>query len=164
LWATHWLNALQNPAFNYDPCALFRVWRSCDEFNMGDCSDGRQGFAPEAHRRYTPQIIGIPYFAGCVPLESQNGVFGVHAASVVADTNQPLAAFLNTDGYSGRARVNGVLNQLLDNRCGSLNDLPRSNLGSDIWRQNDYATQNFFASALSLLDGSKALSLDLQSR
>jgi hypothetical protein len=86
-----------------------------------------------------------------VPLESQNGVFGVHAASVVADTNQPLAAFLNTDGYSGRARINGVLNQLLDNRCGSLNDLPRSNLGSDIWWQNDNATQNFFASVLSFL-------------
>ena len=55
-------------------------------------------------------------------LEAHDGVVAIHAAAVVGDLYEPLAALLRRDADARRARVNGILDEFLDDGCGALHD------------------------------------------
>ena len=60
-----------------------------------------------------------------MPLDAEREIRLVHAASVVDDANEPLAAVLDRHLDLFRAGVERVLDQLLDRRRGTLDHLAR---------------------------------------
>ena len=58
----------------------------------------------------------------------------IHAVPVVLDAHQALAAVLDGDGDAARAGVDGVLDQLLDDRGGPLDDLAGRDLVCEVRR------------------------------
>ena len=96
-----------------------------------DRRDGRKRFAPEPERRDRRQVVRRPDLAGRVPLERQSRVLRRHPLAIVLDADEPLAAELGGDGDAPRARVEAVLDQLLDNGGRALDHLS----GRDLIRQ-----------------------------
>ena len=64
-------------------------------------------------------------------LEAHDGVVAVHAAAVVGDLYEPLAALLRRDADARRACVNGILDEFLDDGCGTLHDFTGGDPSSD---------------------------------
>ena len=62
-----------------------------------DRSDGRQRLAAESQRGDGQQVFGIADLRGGVALEGQHGVVAHHAAAVVGDLDELLAAGLDVD-------------------------------------------------------------------
>ena len=90
--------------------------------------DARQRFAPETQRADRRQIGGRGDLAGRVSLETQSRVVGGHADAVVVDADQPLAAVFDGDHDPSGRGVDGVLDQLLDDRRRALDDLSGGDL------------------------------------
>ena len=65
-------------------------------------------------------------------LDRQARILRVHALAVVLDANQLLAAELDGDGEAPRAGVDRVLDQLLDDRGRTLDDLAGGNLVGEV--------------------------------
>ena len=61
-------------------------------------------------------------------LQREPRVLAVHARAVVADANQRLAAVLQVHAHRLRAGIERVLDQLLDHRCGALDDFASRDL------------------------------------
>jgi hypothetical protein len=74
-------------------------------------------------------------------LTGQPELGGTNAAPVIADADQIEAATPEIDADAGRARVERILDQLLDDRSRPLNRLPRGNPGCDSRRQNPDASR-----------------------
>ena len=70
-----------------------------------------------------------------VPLDRQPRVVRLHALAVVFDANQLLAAELDGDADAAGAGVERVLDQLLDDRGGPLDDFAGGDLVGEIRRQ-----------------------------
>ena len=68
--------------------------------------------------------------------QRQPRVVGIHADAVVDDTHQPPAARFDLDVDPARARVQRVLDQFLDDRRGSFDDLTGGDLIGQLGRQN----------------------------
>src|SRR5580704_3905068 len=60
--------------------------------------------------------------------KGQQSIVAHHAAAVVGDANQLAPATLDRDHNAACARVQRVLEQLLDYRCGAVDDLAGGNL------------------------------------
>ena len=78
------------------------------------------------------EVVGAGDLAGRVPLEAEPRVVGRHADAVVLDAHEPLAAVLDRDRDARRLGVDGVLDQLLDDRGGALDDLAGGDLVGQI--------------------------------
>ena len=63
-------------------------------------------------------------------------IFLVHAAPVVRHADPLFPAFFNFNRDLRRARVDGILNELLDNRVRSVDHFPCGDLIIDAGRQN----------------------------
>ena len=103
----------------------------------GDRSDRRQRLAAKSERRNAQQVVGVFDFRGGVALEGQHGIVAHHAASVVGDLDQLLAARLDLNANARGTGVQRVLQQLLHHRRGTLNhlaggDLVGNSLGEDV--------------------------------
>lgn len=73
-------------------------------------------------------------------LEAKQGIGAVHSAPVVGYPDQADAALLELDGDPPGPRVDGVLDQFLDHRGGSLDHLPGGDLaGQDVGKEADGA-------------------------
>ena len=64
------------------------------------------------------------------------GVVAVHAGAVVGDADEVDAALFEVDTDAARAGVEGVLDQLLDDAGGALDDLSGGDLVGQILRQD----------------------------
>ena len=73
-------------------------------------------------------ILYGPDLARGVAVESHARVDGRHAAAVVHDLNQVLAAVAEIDLYGACACVDRILHHLLDHRGGTVDDLARRDL------------------------------------
>jgi len=69
-----------------------------------------------------------------MPLKGHPRINGSHAGSVVDDLDQGLTGILDDDLDVGGSGVNGILNQLLDDRSGALDHLTGSDLIGNIIR------------------------------
>ena len=67
-----------------------------------------------------------------MPLDGELRVLRPHALAVVLDANQLLAAELDGDRDPGRARIERVLDQLLDHRRRPLDDFSGGNLIGEV--------------------------------
>ncbi len=99
---------------------------------MRDGGDARQRLAAEAERRDPLEVVGMANLAGRMPLDRQPRVLRPHPLPVVLDTQELLAAHLDRDCDAARAGVDRVLDQLLDDGGGALDDLAGGNLVGEV--------------------------------
>jgi hypothetical protein len=90
--------------------------------------DRRQRLAAEPERHDRSKVLGPPDLAGRMPLERKTRIVGLHAFPIVLDPDLFLPAKLEMDAYAARTGVNGVLDELLDDRRGTLDDLAGGDL------------------------------------
>ena len=90
--------------------------------------DARQRLAPEAERGDGGEIAEAADLAGRMALDGQLRIGGSHPLAVVLDADQPLAAQLQRHRHAPGARVERVLDELLDGRGGTLHHLASRNL------------------------------------
>ena len=81
------------------------------------------------------EVVGAANLARRMPLDGQPRVLRLHPFAVVFDANQLLAAELDGDGDAPRAGIDGVLDQLLDDRGGPLDDLAGGDLVGKVERE-----------------------------
>ena len=101
-----------------------------------DGGDGGQRLAAKAQGRDAEQVVGVADFRSGVALEGEHGVVVQHAAAVVDDLDELLAARLDVDADAMGAGIERVLQQLLHHRCRALHDLAGSDLVGDIFGEN----------------------------
>ena len=116
------------PVGDHQPGGLARVVGRRDEDHLGHRADAGERLAAEAEAGDAPEVVGVAQLAGGVAGEGELELVGRDTRAVVAhlDRAQPAAAQLDRD--RPRARVDGVLEQLLDDRGGALDDLARGDL------------------------------------
>ncbi len=68
-------------------------------------------------------------------LEREPSVFRAHPLAIVLHPDEALAALLDQNLNPARAGVDGVFDELLDDRCWPLDDFTRRNLIGEIGRQ-----------------------------
>ena len=93
-----------------------------------DRGDGGERLAPEAEAPDALEILEPRQLAGRVALEGQPGVLGAHAQAVVGHGDQRGPAVPDLDPDPAGLGVEGVLDQLLGHRGGSLDDLSGGDL------------------------------------
>src|SRR5262245_58836231 len=65
-------------------------------------------------------------------------IFGDHALAIVGDANQSASALFDIDHDLCGPRIERILDQLLDDRRGTLDDLTGSNaIGNIVWKDTD---------------------------
>ena len=109
--------------------------------------DGRQRLAAKAQSRNVQQVVGVANLRGGVALEGQHGVVAHHAAAVVGHLDELLAAGLNVDADAARARIQRVLQQLLDHRRRTLHHLAGGDLVGYIFGENVDAAHGSYNSS-----------------
>ena len=119
-----------------DQRAGLLVARACEQRHLGDRCDAGQRLAAKAERAEMAQVVGGRQLARGVALESQGRLGRRDAAAVVLDADQPPAALAHLHADIGRARVQAVLDQLLDRRRGPLDHLARGDLVGDFGRKD----------------------------
>lgn len=90
--------------------------------------DRRERFAPEAERLERINIVQRRNLAGSMPVESHTGVDGRHAATVVHDLNQLLAAVPEIDLHAAGSGIDRILHHLLHHRRRTVHHLTGGNL------------------------------------
>ena len=116
------------PAVDADLDAARRAAGARTQPEVRHRGDARQRLAPEAEGGDSVEIAKAADLAGGVALDGQLRVGGGHALAVVLDANQALAAQLQGHRHPAGARVEGVLDELLDRRGGALHHLPGRDL------------------------------------
>ncbi len=101
-----------------------------------DGGDRRQRLAAKAEGRDGQQVVGIADLRGGVALEGQHGVVAHHAATVIGDLDELLAAGFDVHTDAPRARIQRVLQQLLDHRGRALHHLAGGDLVGYIFGEN----------------------------
>jgi len=91
-------------------------------------SDRGQRLAAESQRGHALEVVERADLAGGVPLQRQREFVGRDAAAVVADEDAAHAALLDAQFDRRGARVDRVLEQLLDDRCGPFDHLAGGDL------------------------------------
>ena len=102
---------------------------------MRDRRDARQRLAAEPERADRTQVVRARNLARGMTLEREPRVLRLHPLAVVVDANQLLAAEFDGHRDASRARVERVLDQLLDDRCRPFDDLAGRNLIREVRRQ-----------------------------
>src|SRR5204862_4220648 len=87
--------------------------------------DGRERLAAEPARHDRGEIVIAADLRRRMLLEREQGVVPIHAAPIVAHENESLASFLELDVDATGARVERVLDELLHDGRGTLDDLAR---------------------------------------
>src|SRR6185295_18575763 len=85
--------------------------------------DRRQRLAAKAESHDGIEVIGTAKLRRGVTFKCHNGVVASHTLAVVDHSNQPLTAGFDLDIDPARACIKGVLEQLLDHRSRSLDNL-----------------------------------------
>ncbi len=119
----------------YLPSGL-RPGGACAQPQARDRGDRRQRLAAKTERRDGEEIILIAHLAGGMALEGEKGVVLVHAAAVVDNADQALAAAFDLDEDIGGAGIDGILHQFLHHRRRPFDHLAGGNLVAQILREN----------------------------
>ena len=95
---------------------------------MRDRRDAGQRLAAKAESVNRGEVVGALNLARRVALEREAGILGAHPFAVVLDAYEALAAQLDVDLDAPRAGVDGVFDQLFDDRRGPLDHLAGGDL------------------------------------
>ena len=101
----------------------------------GDAGDRRQCLAAEAQGADLREIVEAADLRGGVALEGQQGVVVPHPRAVVAHLDQLFPAVLEDDVDDRCSGVDGILDELFDDRGRALHDLAGSDLVDEIGRE-----------------------------
>ena len=101
------------------------------QFDLRHGGDRSQGLTAESERMQGVDVLHSPDLARSMAVESHACVDGRHAAAVVHNLDQILAAVAEIDFHGGRTCVDGVFHHLLHHRGGSVDDLARGDLVGD---------------------------------
>ena len=123
-------------AVDFDDRAGGFVGRAGLQAQAGDRGDRGQSFSAETQRGDAQQVFGILDFRGGVALEGQQGVVAHHAAAVVGDLDELLAAGFDLDPDAGGAGVERVLEQFLDHRSRALHHFAGGDLVGNGFGEN----------------------------
>jgi hypothetical protein len=105
----------------------------------GCCRDGRQGLAAKAERRDRREVADVRQLRRGVALEGEVEIVMVHPLAVVFDRQEIATAREEGDGDPPGIRIEGVLDELLDGGCRSLDDLAGSDLVDDAIGEEAYS-------------------------
>ena len=108
--------------------------------------NARDGLPPESHRRDPLDVLGRPDLAGGMRFQAEDGVVGIHAATVIGDLDQGFAAVLALHGDPFGTGIDRVLDQFLDNGGRALDHLAGGDAVGDFgWQYMDAAHGKFLA-------------------
>ena len=116
------------------PAGFLSGWPGSQR-QAGNSRNARQRLAAKAETGDLLQIVETGDFAGGVAGQGQGQFAGGNPAAVVANPDQPDAALLHLNGDPGRAGIQTVFQQLLDDRSGTFNHLAGRNLTDQLRRQ-----------------------------
>jgi hypothetical protein len=102
------------------------------QLDARDGGDGGEGLAAEAEGGDAQQVFELRDLAGGVAVEGEQRVVAPHATAVVGDDDAAAAAGVEVDGDRAGARVEGVLDQLLDHRSRALDHLAGRDLADQV--------------------------------
>ena len=91
-------------------------------------SDRSQSLTTETHRMKIEQIISLANLGSGMALESQAGIRLRHSLTIIYHLNRGTSSIHHHDLNVHRSGINGILNQLLDNRGRALYHLTCRNL------------------------------------
>ena len=106
------------------------------ELEARDRGDGRDRLPPEPHGADGGEPLDVAQLRGGVALQRQQRVLALHAAAVVGHPDEGEPALLHVHGDGGRARVEGVLDQLLHDGGRALDHLARGDLVDEPGRED----------------------------
>mgnify|MGYP007106197413 CR=1 FL=1 len=92
------------------------------EGEAGDGGDGGKGLAAKAKGADAFDVVHVLDLAGGVAFDGEEGVVAVHAAAVVGDAEEFLAAVDGFDFDVGGPGVDGVFDEFLEGGGGALDD------------------------------------------
>ena len=104
---------------NQDACLV--VAATCTQFDLGDSSHRRQGFASETHRMKVEEVGSLLNLRGGMLLESHSGIGRTHSYAVVDDLNEFTTRLAQHYLYLSGVCVDAVLKEFLDNARRTLN-------------------------------------------
>src|SRR4051812_19184418 len=78
-----------------------------------------------------------------MPFKGQQGVVTVHSVPIIGDADQFAAACLNLDPDAGSSGVQGILQQLFDHRCWTVDHLAGGDLVGHLVMKNADASHSF---------------------
>ena len=137
---------LLHASFNRVQRAVLVLAALCHDLHSRDCRHRGESLSAEAEGADIVKVIFCNYLAGGVSEKSRRHVLERHAASVVSDAHIRSAAVLYLDGDMARARVYGVLHELLYDGGGTLYDLARGDELGYLLAQNIYMRHCFLLS------------------
>ena len=99
----------------------------------GDGGDRGQSLAAKSQSSHAEQVFRIPDLRRGVALEGEQGIVAHHAAAVVGDLDQLLAASLNLNADAGGAGVERIFQQLLGHRSRTLHHFAGGDLVGNVF-------------------------------
>jgi hypothetical protein len=121
------LARLDRAVRDHDACARRRGHRARNELHAAHRADARQGLAAKAERRDTRQVGERANLRRRVTCDREVELIARDAAAVVRDADARACRHLIVvaDSHAPRARVERVLDELLEDRSRPLDDLAR---------------------------------------
>ena len=126
--ATLRFDQLISAAVQSNERAEFVALQSSPHRKLRHRGNRRQRLAAKTERRNALQLGSRREFARGVRSNCETRVFSIHANAVIRHFDVRLAAVDNFDINASRLRVDGVFDQLFDNRRRTLDNLARRNL------------------------------------
>src|SRR5437868_5289051 len=87
------------------------VGRTRDDLYLGDRGDTGQCLTTKPQGRQYAEVVDVSYFAGCEPLQREDGLLGAHAAAVIGylDETAPAVAQFNVNAYA--TGIEGIIDE-----------------------------------------------------
>ena len=105
-------------------------------FDVGNGRNGGECLPAKAFRRKRKQIVGRLEFGGGVAFKTHPRILRAHPRPVVQHLNGRAPGIHHVHFNRRRASIDGVLDQLLHDRRGSLDDFASRNLVGNVVGQN----------------------------
>ena len=109
--------------------------RARPQHEMRHRRDRRQRLSSKPHRRDRGEIVGAADLARRMTLDRQARVLRLHPLAIVVDAHLLLAAELDVNRDARGAGVDGVLDELLDDRGGTFDDFAGGDLIGEVGGQ-----------------------------
>ncbi|MPN35300.1 hypothetical protein SDC9_182797 [bioreactor metagenome] len=109
------------------------VRRPGGQRQAADRGDGRQRLPPEAEGHDVFDALFVEQLACAVRLQAEERVVGVHAAAVVGDGDQAGPGALDFDADPFCSRIDRVLHQFFNYRCGALDHFARGDAVAQVF-------------------------------
>ena len=118
---------IQEPDIIFGPLAL--------EGHLRHGTDRGHRLPPETERAHPKQVVHRMNFRSGVPFETEANILLAHAAAIVDNLYQGAPGVLDNYPNPVGPRVDGVVEELFDDRGGSLNDFPGGDLVGNLGRE-----------------------------